>query len=220
MAIIDGEQAQGGALGSSGALVTVYGGEKAPPSFDEGVAEGFAQGIRPEVIRAVRNRPSTFVGKNTSGQPDASLTPGWVVYLDAVTNTPQAAPVITNLGNGNFKFIPTGTNPAGLLDLGATALPRYLVHSALSTVWVFGVFDLAGQPLTGLTPTWVSLKKQDGTNYTPQPAISELAGGLYKTAFLDERVSGVIDAGSTANPRYIPYSNDRGTVLIPISSEV
>jgi len=68
----------------------------------------------------------------------------------------------------------------------------------------------SGQPATGLTPVWDNLKKaSDGTDYLPQPAISEIGGGWYKFTQPDisEDLTGVIDGGAalTSNAdRYIP----------------
>ena len=78
-----------------------------------------------------------------------------------------------------------------------------------------------GQPLTGLTPSWVFMKKlSDGSNVAP-PAISEIGSGQYKLAYDPEangEASGQIDLGTTvANPsdRFIDlvfYLSDSRTI--------
>jgi hypothetical protein len=79
--------------------------------------------------------------------------------------------------------------------------------------YVFFARDMSttppGQPLTGLSPSWVFLKKlSDGSNIT-QPAITEIGSGQYKLVYdpeLSGEASGQIDLGSAvANPsdRYI-----------------
>lgn len=202
-------------------------------AFQDGVEEGYAEafslgvGAAPKsaaaaaittpTVRPVSGRVVSFVGTSSDGVPLATLTPTWTTYKNAVTNTSQTSPTISNLGGGNYKFTPTGTNPAGIIDLGAAASPRYLVYAPRTSVWVFGVFNSDGLPVTGLTPTWSALKKvSDGTDYSPQPAISELGSGLYKTTLLSERVTGVLDLGATTTPRYLAHDNDRPTILVPI----
>jgi hypothetical protein len=57
-----------------------------------------------------------------------------------------------------------------------------------------------GTRTTGLTPTWVHLKRlSDNTNVTPQPAISEIGQGQYKFTYDPEtsgEAAGQIDFGS------------------------
>lgn len=161
------------------------------------------------------------VVKDVSEQPLAGQTPTWLVYKNAITGADQAAPSVSDLGLGNYKFTLTGTAPVGLLDLGDGAIPRYRSYSAFSSVWSFPAFTQQGVPLPGLTPTWHSLKRvSNGTNYTPQPSISALGGGLYKTTFLSERLTGVIDLGETASPRFVDYDTHRPVILIPLSGEI
>lgn len=67
-----------------------------------------------------------------------------------------------------------------------------------------------GQPAIGLTPTWDNLKKvSDGSDFIPQPAISEIGGGWYKFSQPDisEDLTGVIDGGislAVFYDRYVP----------------
>lgn len=162
----------------------------------------------------------TFIAKDSTGAPLPGAPTTWAVYKNAVTGVDQAVPSITDLGLGNYKFTLTGTEPAGILDLGSSAQPRYLTFVSVASIWVFAAFSLLGQPLAGLSPTWVSLKRaSDGINYTPQPSINQIGGGLYKTDFLSERLTGVIDLGATASPRYIAYDTNRPTILVPLASE-
>jgi hypothetical protein len=61
-----------------------------------------------------------------------------------------------------------------------------------------------GQPLTGLIPSWVFLKKLSDSSNLTQPAITEIGSGQYKLAFdpeLSGEASGQIDLGaSVVNP--------------------
>jgi hypothetical protein len=71
-------------------------------------------------------------------------------------------------------------------------------------------FADAGVPKTGLTLAWNNLKKvSDGTNFTPQPAFTEIGGGWYKFTQpdTDEDLTGVVDGSATLtddNDRYVP----------------
>ena len=74
-----------------------------------------------------------------------------------------------------------------------------------------------GLAITGLSPTWDSLKKvSDGSDISSTPSISEVGGGFYKFDAdipLNENWCGVVDAGASLDDvyRYIPVvmgSND------------
>lgn len=171
----------------------------------------------PEHRIGIAGATLTFVAKSSVGAPLLGLSPTWVTYKNAVTNGVQTAPTVTAVGGGNYKFVFSGTSPAGILDLGETASPRYIVFSALSEAWVFAVFSAIGAPLTGIVPVWDHLRYVvDGTNYTPQPGITELGAGLYKTVYLSTRVTGILNLGATAAPQYLKYDSDRPILLIPI----
>ena len=50
--------------------------------------------------------------------------------------------------------------------------------------------DASGNPVPGLTPVWLMLKKlSDNADVTPLPVLTEVANGLYKFQF-DPEVSG------------------------------
>ncbi len=142
-----------------------------------------------------------------AGAPVTGLTPTWSAYYNAVTGVAGAGPAIVEIGGGHYRFAPTGTAPAGILNLGA-ATPRYFLYASISSAYVFIAYDDQGQPLAGLTPVWVNLKKvSDGSNM-PQPALTPLGGGLYKTQLFMEHVVGVIDLGEDAWPRYTHYDSE------------
>lgn len=143
------------------------------------------------------------------GAPLAGLTPTWTTYVNAITGAPQTAPTISAVGLGHYKFDPTGASPAGIIDFGGLAAPRYAMYATnpLSVV-VFAAYDEFGVPFPGLGPVWHSLKKvSDNSNYA-QPAISSLGSGLYKTNYIQEHVTGAIDLGALAYPRYVHYDTE------------
>ncbi len=139
--------------------------------------------------------------------PLAGLTPTWVVHVDATTGSAASQPTITDLTGGSYSFEPV-SNAVGILDLGGTAVPRYMVFSGqLSDLFVFAAFDEYGDPLAGLVPVWSNLVGMDAVAVT-QPDIDELSGGLYKTELLEDHVTGAIDLTATAWPRYYHYDSE------------
>jgi hypothetical protein len=68
---------------------------------------------------------------------------------------------------------------------------------------VFFLYDSAGAPLTGATPTFDTYKDDLGANLA-QPSITEIGGGAYKfTPVLDPArgIAYVVDGGASSNPR-------------------
>lgn len=149
-----------------------------------------------------------FAGYDQTPAPDAGLTPAWVVLYDAATGLPIAQPTITNIGDGLYQ-IGAGLSAAsaGLIDLGATALPRYLhLDNAIGTT--VAAYDLSLAPLTGLAPSWDSFVDDVGAP-AAQPSLTELGGGLYRIDYSGPASrSGVLDLGATASPRYYSWSFD------------
>jgi hypothetical protein len=186
------------------------------PSFSFGYSKGFEAGA---LTAPDDPNPSAIVGffaSKLNGDPATGLIPTWHCYFNAFTGAPQAAPAISEMANGNYKFTASGSVPAGIIDLGPTCDPQYLAYSVIGPVTVFAAFDADGEPLPGLAPTWVSLKKaSDNSNFT-QPAITALGSGLYKVTRLAEHCVGTIDLGGTAFPRYVQYDSETvGTVVDP-----
>ncbi len=76
---------------------------------------------------------------------------------------------------------------------------------------VIPAYDTSGAPLTGLTPSWHALfNAETESPYTPQPAFAEIGGGLYKfnqPTGID--ITGIIDFGATASPRYMVLTAER-----------
>jgi len=62
-------------------------------------------------------------------------------------------------------------------------------------------FKNYGSPATGLSPDWLYLKKVDnGSDFTPQPAFSEVGGGWYRfNVALTNNLVGVVDGGASLN---------------------
>ncbi len=177
-----------------------------PDSYNSGYVTGFAAG---SIIAPfpVDSSVVAITATNASG-PITGLTPVFIGYYNAETGSSQTAPTITEIGQGNYKFTPTGSYPAGLIDLGATAVPRYLVFSTVSRYKVFAAFDIDRAPLAALSPLWLSLKKiGDNTDYS-QPVIEQLGSGLYRTGWTADHTVGIIDLGSTAYPRYYQYDSE------------
>lgn len=88
-------------------------------------------------------------------------------------------------------------------------------------------FSSGGTPVTGLSPTWNTLKKvSDGTAFS-QPAISEVGGGWYKFDINPtETLTGVVDGGASvaAGERYVPVYFDKfdylfEALLTPVYNE-
>jgi hypothetical protein len=89
-------------------------------------------------------------------------------------------------------------------------------------------FKSYGSPATGLSPTWESLKKLDtGSDFTPQPAVSEVGGGWYRYDIaLAENLVGVLDGGVAvpASERYNEVFLDKEqynheVIVIPVYDE-
>lgn len=65
---------------------------------------------------------------------------------------------------------------------------------------------VTGEPIEGITPTFDTYVDDAGDAISPQPAISEIGGGLYKftpTLVADQGIAYVIDATAAALPRYL-----------------
>jgi hypothetical protein len=149
-----------------------------------------------------------FAAYDTTGAPLTGLTPSWIVVLDAGTGLAIAAPTFTNLGDGLYLIgAGTASSTAGIIDLGATAFPRYL-HFGSSSRSTIVAYSLAGAPVAGLTPVWDSSVDGDGLPVVG-PLFTDLGSGLYRIDYTgpDSR-SGVMDFGATANPRYSQWSFD------------
>lgn len=209
-----------------GSPITTAGGETYAQGYDTGYDVGYGDGyVDGENAGEVAGYADGYLDANHNdyayagaeiaitavdytGYPLTGLTPTWVAYYNAVTGATQAGPSVAAVGGGHYRFTPSGTAPAGILDLGGASNPRYHFYRAISSAYVFEAYDEEGQPLAGLTPTWVNLKKvSDGTDM-PQPALTALGGGLYKTQLFMEHVVGVVDFGSAAFPRYAYYDSE------------
>lgn len=168
------------------------------------------------------NNEIVFLATNSSGTPLTGLTPTWDAAYDARDGSVVASPpAVTELGGGLYKFTVTGSDDlTGVIDIGASAEPRYLVLSGL-LFQTFAAWDSSGSPLSGLTPTWESLVEFDtGTAYTPQMTLSAFGSGIYKVADpgTDTHLVGVIDMGASAQPRYASYDSDVAVLTLPSSS--
>lgn len=185
--------------------------------FDDGEQQGYADGLddgyddgfleAQEVSYAYPGAVIVVTAQDYAGAPVTGLSPTWHCHFNSTSGDAVAGPSITAVGGGHYKFTPTGTAPAGIIDLGA-ATPRYWFYNPVNVNFVFVAYDDEGQPLAGLSPTWVNLKfVADGTDAS-QPAIEELGDGLYKTSMFEDHVVGLIDMGEDAWPRYQQYDSE------------
>jgi hypothetical protein len=142
-----------------------------------------------------------------SAVPTAGLTPTWSTAYDAVTGVEQTVglPSFDDLGSGLYSFEPpTGYDFTGIIDLGVTADPRYLVYRA-DTIETFGAFD--PDPLAGLAPGFLVYKNLDTGANVLAPTITELGNGLYKfdKPAIGDPLGGIIELGPSASPEYLKY---------------
>lgn len=167
--------------------------------------------------------PSAFTAY-VAGVPTSGLTPSWHVVYDADTGVEQTTglPSFNDLGGGLYSFeVPAGYEFTGIIDLGATAAPRYRVYKAAG-IETFGAFDPA--PAIGLTPTWDVYKNLDtGANVTA-PTFTELGKGMYKFSkpAAGDPLGGVIDLGAGREPRYLKYDaqSDSSGATAPVISNI
>lgn len=140
---------------------------------------------------------------DTVGGPLAGLTPTWSAYKAVDGGAAGAQPTIEEVGGGQYRIVELPSDRCGIIDLGAAASPRYLAVESSDGV-TFAAFDLAGVPLSGLTPTWDSVRvAATGAVVSPEPTFVDLGGGLYRIDDLGSDECGVIDLGASANPQYL-----------------
>jgi hypothetical protein len=152
----------------------------------------------------------------STGVPLAGLTPTWVAYLNATTGVAIGTQAtIAPLGGGLYRVDGLTAPACGILDLGATARPRYvLVGSDVETV--VAAFDVTGAPLAGLTLAWASyVDEATGAAVTPQPTFTPLGNGLYRIDGIGAGTVGVLDLGATALDRYPQLGGAVGTDVTP-----
>ena len=144
---------------------------------------------------------------DTDGAPQAGLTPTWATCINATSGAPVTPTAITDIGGGQYAFA-VAAGVAGIIDLGATAHPRYVLIPA-GDVTTLAAFGADGSPLAGLTPTWASWRvAATGADATPGPTITELSGGLYRVDAPPDGEVGVLDLGATASPRYATVGDE------------
>ena len=168
-----------------------------------------------------------FAAYDDMAAPLAGLTPAWDVLYDAATGLPISATTFVDLGSGLYK-IGSGltASSAGIVDLGVTALPRY-IHVDADSPNTLAAYDGSQAPLAGLVPVWDSFVDDAGAPQTPA-TFTELAGGLYRINYSGPAVrAGVIDLGATAIPRYYswefsPFNADPPTItnMVPAPGDI
>lgn len=144
---------------------------------------------------------------DAAGAPLADLAPTWAACLVASTGAAASQPAVADVGGGLYALaLPEGV--AGILDFGATALPRY-VAVANADETVLAAYDADGGPLDGLAPTWASWRvAATGADATPGPTVTELSGGLYRVESPPDGEVGVLDLGATASPRHLGIGDE------------
>ena len=157
-----------------------------------------------------------------SGAPLTGLSLTWEAVFNAATEVAHLPePGITEIGTTGLYFFDQqeGVDLTGIVDLGATALPRYMVYSADHST-TFAAFDASAVPLAGLSVTWDRLKDIEGNDFTPQPIIVELGLGMYKIARHAGRAIGYLDLTSAATPRYVAFdSEDVRAIADPVTPD-
>lgn len=144
---------------------------------------------------------------DADGAPLAGLAPTWAVCLVASTGAPASQPSIAPVGGGLY-VLALPADVAGIIDLGATALPRYVLVSAADAT-VLAAYDADGTPLDGLEPEWASWRvAATGDDATPGPVVTKLSGGLYRVESPPDGEVGVLDLGATAAPRYVGVGDE------------
>lgn len=137
-----------------------------------------------------------------AGAPLAGLTPTWAAFVNASTGVAATQPTITALGSGLYKIVGPAPLCCGVLDLGATASPRYVLVSTSNEAVLLAV-GLDGTLLTGLTPTWSTYRNRvTGSAITPEATFTHLGSGMYRVNSPAADAVGIVDLGATANGRY------------------
>jgi hypothetical protein len=151
-------------------------------------------------------RTQAILVTDPSGSPLTGLSPTWSCLWDVRTGVAPAQPAITEVGSTGLYRTAINEGLAGIVDMGATAEPRYvLVDSTLSHYHAIAAYDVVtGAPLALLNPTWSAVvTTATGDAATPQPAFSGLGGGVYVITGLSPGLAGIADLGATADPRYL-----------------
>lgn len=120
----------------------------------------------------------SFALYDSAGAPDGTAVPVFSVYTSPAAGA-LTAPSITALGGGVFSFaVPQAHKSFGVAYLVSTgAFPAHLAGS-VGRVGAFAVYDSAGVPQAGATPSFAAYRAADGTSLTG-PSISSLGGGLF-----------------------------------------
>lgn len=151
-----------------------------------------------------------FAAYDLLSLPLAGLTPSWHVVVDAGTGAPiSPQPTFTDIGDGLYQIGSALTSSgSGIIDLGATALPRF-IHVDGSSHSTAAAYDSATElPIAGLTPIWDSIVDGGGLPVAG-PAFTDLGLGLYRIDYSgpDSR-AGVIDFGVGRSPRFSQWAYD------------
>jgi hypothetical protein len=157
---------------------------------------------------------------DVNGAPLAGLTPTWAAYKALDGGAAGTEPTIEAIGGGQYRVLDMPVDRCGIVDLGATAAPRYAVVDAKSGV-TFAAFDAAGTRLAGLTPSWATVRvAATGAVVGSPPTFADLGGGLYRVDGLDTDVCGIIDLGASANPRGLVVDLPAADQVAPVVANV
>lgn len=172
-----------------------------PTSDDHAGIVDFGATASPRYVHVGAVNVATFAAFGSDGAPLAGLTPTWAAW----TGTD---PAITELSGGLYKIASTTDSDTGILDLGATAFPRYLAVDEFSTA---SSVD-ATQPAVGsISPAAASaLTSLQEITFT----VTDSAGNLARVVVLASFASGleeVVHDGSAFSSRYSLASSRTAT---------
>jgi len=148
---------------------------------------------------------------NSSGALLSGLSPTWSVYVTATSGAAATPPAITELGASAIYSWLASDSATGIIDLGASAVPRYVAWIPTNAIQVFAAFNGSGAPLAALVPVWASYLNADTAVAATGPTFTELSGGLYKfTSPSTGHYVGAISLGTTALPGTLVYDSAFG----------
>jgi len=139
----------------------------------------------------------SFAIYDAAGLPLVGAAPTFLRYVDAA-GTAATAPSIAELGAGLYGFeVDDADTRAFHVDGGAAASPRYQVGSAGDQRFcAFGLYDNAGAPVSGATPSFATYCDADGVPLAPPPVL-DFGDGLYGFTAGADNVAFLLTTGAS-----------------------